>query len=164
MEETKVFTDDDREVTPGSDEVGKVAAGGNVPIGYYKDEAKSAQTFVVIDGERYSIPGDWCTVEADGTLTLLGRGSVCINTAGEKVYPEEVEHVLRIGRREQRVHVPAHKPAILQVGLLEVCRRVGGGLDGRQIENDAKLGRAPLRSHSVGPDAKHRPPVRRWPT
>lgn len=92
---TKVFTEDGREVEPGSDEVGLVAAGGNVPLGYYKDEAKSAATFKVIDGVRYSFPGDFARVEADGSLTLLGRGSQCINTAGEKVYPEEVEEAVK---------------------------------------------------------------------
>jgi acyl-CoA synthetase (AMP-forming)/AMP-acid ligase II len=66
-----------------------------VPLGYYKDEEKSARTFLVIDGERYSIPGDYATVDADGTLRILGRGSVCINTGGEKVFPEEVEEVLK---------------------------------------------------------------------
>ena len=92
---TKVFTDDGREVTPGSGEAGLVAAGGNVPLGYYKDEEKSARTFKVIDGQRYSFPGDWATVEADGSITLLGRGSQCINTAGEKVFPEEVEEAVK---------------------------------------------------------------------
>jgi len=92
---TKVFTEDGREVIPGSGEMGKVAAGGMVPIGYYKDEAKSQATFRTIDGVRYSFPGDWALVEADGTLTLLGRGSNCINTAGEKVYPEEVEEAVK---------------------------------------------------------------------
>jgi len=92
---TKVFTEDGREVEPGSGEAGMVAAGGNVPFGYYKDPAKSAATFRTIDGVRYSFPGDWATVEADGTLTLLGRGSNCINTAGEKVYPEEVEEAVK---------------------------------------------------------------------
>lgn len=88
---TKVFTEDGREVQPGSGEAGMVAAGGTVPRGYFKDETKSAATFKTIDGVRYSFPGDWALVEADGSLTLLGRGSNCINTAGEKVYPEEVE-------------------------------------------------------------------------
>jgi fatty-acyl-CoA synthase len=92
---TKVFTEDGREVVPGSGETGMVAAGGAVPIGYYKDEAKSRATFREIDGVRYSFPGDWARVEADGTLTLLGRGSNCINTAGEKVYPEEVEEAVK---------------------------------------------------------------------
>ena len=92
---TKVFTEDGREVEPGSGETGMVAAGGSVPLGYFKDEAKSAATFKTIDGVRYSFPGDWARVEADGSLTLLGRGSNCINTAGEKVYPEEVEESIK---------------------------------------------------------------------
>ena len=92
---TKVFTEDGREVVPGSGETGMVAAGGAVPIGYYKDEKKSRTTFREIDGVRYSFPGDWARVESDGTLTLLGRGSNCINTAGEKVYPEEVEEAVK---------------------------------------------------------------------
>ena len=93
---TRVITDAGRDVVPGSGELGRVALPGRTPIGYYKDEAKSAQTFVVIDGERYSIPGDYATVEANGTVTLLGRGSQCINTGGEKVYPEEVEECLKL--------------------------------------------------------------------
>ena len=89
------MADDGSLVEPGSGVVGRVAVGGSTPIGYYKDEAKSAATFVEIDGRRYSMPGDYATVEADGTLTLLGRGSVCINTGGEKVFPEEVEEALK---------------------------------------------------------------------
>lgn len=92
---TKVFNEAGEEVKPGSGERGLVAAGGNVPIGYFKDETKSAATFKTIGGVRYSFPGDWATVEADGTLTLLGRGSQCINTAGEKVFPEEVEEAVK---------------------------------------------------------------------
>ena len=92
---TKVFTEDGRQVEPGSGEAGMVAAGGSVPRGYFKDEAKSAATFKTIDDVRYSFPGDWAIVEADGSLTLLGRGSNCINTAGEKVYPEEVEEAVK---------------------------------------------------------------------
>ena len=92
---TRVFAEDGRQVEPGSGETGMVAAGGAVPIGYYKDPEKSHATFKEIDGVRYSFPGDWARVEADGTLTLLGRGSNCINTAGEKVYPEEVEEAVK---------------------------------------------------------------------
>ncbi len=92
---TKVFTEDGREVVPGSGEAGMVAASGTVPLGYFKDQAKSEATFKTIDGIRYSFPGDWAIVEADGSLTLLGRGSNCINTAGEKVYPEEVEEAVK---------------------------------------------------------------------
>ncbi|MBV9330285.1 MAG: acyl-CoA synthetase, partial [Alphaproteobacteria bacterium] len=72
-----------------------IAQSAPIPLGYYKDAEKTAKTFKTIDGVRYSMPGDWCVVEKDGTLTLLGRGSVCINTAGEKVYPEEVEEALK---------------------------------------------------------------------
>jgi len=92
---TKVLTEDGREVAPGSGERGRVALRGRSPIGYYKDPAKSAATFVIYDGVRWSIPGDWAEVEADGTLRLYGRGSQCINTGGEKVYPEEVEEALK---------------------------------------------------------------------
>jgi fatty-acyl-CoA synthase len=88
---TKVLTEDGREVTPGSAEQGILALGGYLPLGYYKDAAKTDATFRTIGGVRYSVPGDWATVEADGTITLLGRGSVCINSGGEKIYPEEVE-------------------------------------------------------------------------
>ena len=94
-EHCTVFTEDHREVKPGSGERGFIARSGAIPVGYYKDAEKTAETFPTIAGVRYSIPGDWCTVEEDGTLTLLGRGSVCINTAGEKVFPEEVEEVLK---------------------------------------------------------------------
>jgi len=93
--DTRVLTDDGRDVVPGSGELGRVALRGRMPVGYYKDPEKSAATFTVIDGVRYSIPGDWAEVEADGTVKLLGRGSQCINTGGEKVYPEEVEEVLK---------------------------------------------------------------------
>lgn len=89
-----VFTEDDRRVGPGSGEVGSVALPGGAE-GYYKDEEKTAKTFRTIDGVRYTIPGDFATVEADGSISLLGRGSQCINTGGEKVFPEEVEEILK---------------------------------------------------------------------
>ena len=89
-----VIADDDRLVEPGSGEIGMVAVPGGAE-GYYKDDEKTDATFRVIDGTRYAIPGDCATVDADGLFTLLGRGSSCINTAGEKVYPEEVEEALK---------------------------------------------------------------------
>jgi acyl-CoA synthetase (AMP-forming)/AMP-acid ligase II len=92
---TKVFTEDGREVTPGSGEIGVVAAGGFVPLGYFKDPDKSARTFRTIDGVRYAIPGDLAQVAADGTLILLGRGSQVINSGGEKIFPEEVEEAVK---------------------------------------------------------------------
>jgi fatty-acyl-CoA synthase len=91
----KVFTEDDRPVEPGSGERGLVALSVGVPEGYFGDEAKSAATFRVVDGVRYSFPGDWATVAADGTIALLGRGSQCITTGGEKVFPQEVEEAIK---------------------------------------------------------------------
>jgi acyl-CoA synthetase (AMP-forming)/AMP-acid ligase II len=88
---TKVFDTDLREVEPGSGHQGRVANSGRLPLGYLNDPAKTAATFVEVDGERYCFTGDMATVEADGTIQLLGRGSQCINTGGEKVFPEEVE-------------------------------------------------------------------------
>jgi acyl-CoA synthetase (AMP-forming)/AMP-acid ligase II len=90
-----VFTEDGRRVVPGSGEQGMVAVGGRLPEGYYKDPEKTAKTFPTFEGRRWCMPGDWATVNEDGTLNLLGRGSVCINTGGEKVFPEEVEEALK---------------------------------------------------------------------
>lgn len=91
----KVFDENDEEVVPGSGQPGRLATSGLVPIGYYKDPEKSAATFREVGGVRYSFPGDFAVVESDLTITLLGRGSNCINTAGEKVYPEEVEETVK---------------------------------------------------------------------
>ncbi|HUI48683.1 MAG TPA: AMP-binding protein [Acidimicrobiia bacterium] len=90
-----VVSDDGDVVHPGDERVGMLGVGGPIPLGYYKDADKTATTFRTVGGRRYSIPGDYATVGADGTITLLGRGSACINTGGEKVYPEEVELALR---------------------------------------------------------------------
>lgn len=90
-----VIDEDGNHVEPGSGQIGRIAVRGLVPVGYYKDPEKSAQTFPVIDGVRCAVPGDYATVESDGTIALLGRGSVCINTGGEKVFPEEVEEALK---------------------------------------------------------------------
>jgi fatty-acyl-CoA synthase len=90
-----VIDDDGRTIAPGSGKVGRVAVRGIVPLGYYKDPEKTKATFPVIDGVRCAVPGDYATVEADGTITLLGRGSVSINTGGEKVFPEEVEEAIK---------------------------------------------------------------------
>ncbi len=94
-QETTVLGDDGRPVTPGSGVVGRLARRGHLPLGYHKDPVKTAQTFPVIDGVRWVIPGDFATLEADGTLALLGRGSICINSGGEKIFPEEVEAALK---------------------------------------------------------------------
>ncbi len=91
----QVFDDDMRPVEPGSGVIGKLARRGNIPIGYYNDPEKTAATFVEIDGERWAMPGDLATVEADGSIRVFGRGSVCINSGGEKIFPEEVEAALK---------------------------------------------------------------------
>jgi fatty-acyl-CoA synthase len=110
----KVFTDDDREVQPGSGEAGMVASGGLVPIGYFKDPEKSARTFRTIDGKRYSFPGDMGMVAEDGSLILLGRGSQVINSGGEKIFPEEVEEAVKrvagVDRKSTRLN-SSHNPA-----------------------------------------------------
>ena len=82
-------------LAPGSPETGWLARSGHVPLGYYKDPEKTAQTFPLVDGRRYAVPGDHARVEEDGTVTILGRGSVSINSGGEKIYPEEVEKALK---------------------------------------------------------------------
>src|SRR5690606_4510582 len=92
---TVVIDDEGNPVEPGSGQVGVLARTGHIPLGYYKDEAKTAATFKTINGVRYSIPGDFARVEEDGTVTMLGRGSVSINSGGEKIYPEEVEGALK---------------------------------------------------------------------
>ncbi len=91
----RVIDGEGHDVVPGSGATGRLAIGGHLPLGYYKDARKTAETFLELEGHRYVVAGDWARVESDGTVTLLGRGSGCINTAGEKVYPEEVEEVLK---------------------------------------------------------------------
>ena len=90
---TIVIDEHNRPVGPGG--VGRLARGGHIPLGYYKDPVKTAALFAEVDGARYAVPGDWARVEQDGSITLLGRGNTCVNTGGEKVYPEEVEGALK---------------------------------------------------------------------
>jgi acyl-CoA synthetase (AMP-forming)/AMP-acid ligase II len=90
--DTVVLDDDLKPVAPGSGVVGRLARRGHIPLGYFNDPEKTAETFLTAaDGVRYAVPGDYATIEADGTITLLGRGSVSINSGGEKIFPEEVE-------------------------------------------------------------------------
>ncbi len=154
----KVFAEDGREVVPGSGEPGFIARGGNIPLGYFKDKEKSDATFKTVNGERYAIPGDWCTVEEDGTITLLGRGSVCINSAGEKIYPEEVEEVIKAidGIRDALVvGVPDEKWGNAVVAVVEgdemdfeemrgiIKKHLAGYKVPKQILYKESLGRAP---------------------
>jgi acyl-CoA synthetase (AMP-forming)/AMP-acid ligase II len=93
--DTVVFDEDMAQVLPGSGVIGKIARSGDIPVGYYNDPVKTAETFITVDGTRYVMPGDFATVEEDGSITLLGRGSVVINSGGEKIFPEEVESAVR---------------------------------------------------------------------
>ncbi len=90
---TIVIDEHNRPVGPG--EIGRIARGGHIPLGYYKDPVKTAALFAEVDGARYAVPGDFARMEEDGSITLLGRGNTCVNTGGEKVYPEEVEGALK---------------------------------------------------------------------
>ncbi len=136
-EHARVVTDDGRDVAPGSGEVGMLAVGGPIPIGYYKDPDKTAETFRRIEGRVWSIPGDHATVDVDGMVTLLGRGSVCINTAGEKVYPEEVEEALK-------THPLVHDANV--VGLPD--ERWGQAVTAVvSLEEGASVGEKELRDH-----------------
>jgi len=92
---TTVIGDDGRPLVPGSGQRGRLARRGWIPLGYWRDEEKTAATFPTIDGVRYSVPGDLATIEADGTISVFGRGSMVINTGGEKVFPEEVEAAVK---------------------------------------------------------------------
>ncbi len=141
--ESIVIDDLNRPIAPGSGEIGRLAVGGRQPIGYYKDPEKSARTFLEIDGQRYSCPGDFATIDADGKITVLGRGSVCINTGGEKVFPEEVEEALK---RHPAVldavvvGVPDDKFGEAVTGVIEV--RAGEQVDEAEVIAHVKQGLA----------------------
>jgi acyl-CoA synthetase (AMP-forming)/AMP-acid ligase II len=90
-----VFDDERKPIEPGSGRIGLLARSGRLPVGYYKEPVLTAERFVEVSGKRWVLPGDCATVEADGRITIFGRGSVCINTGGEKVFPEEIEEILK---------------------------------------------------------------------
>jgi fatty-acyl-CoA synthase len=156
-----VFTEDGRRVEPGSGERGLVAVTGFLPVGYYKDPEKTDNTFKTLEGARWSVPGDWAEVNADGTLKLLGRGSVCINTGGEKVFPEEVEEALKThpavrdavvvglpdARFGERICAVVETEGSLQPTLVELSEHVRLSLAGykapRELVLVHSIGRAP---------------------
>jgi acyl-CoA synthetase (AMP-forming)/AMP-acid ligase II len=160
--ETVVFDDELNLVEPGSGVIGKIARSGNIPVGYYNDPKKTAEVFINVKGKRFVMPGDFATVEADGSVTLLGRGSICINSGGEKIFPEEVEAVVRshpdvmdaivVGapdeRFGQRVAAiieprPGHAPPSLEA-VQEHCRtHVAGYKVPRQLHVVDKIERSP---------------------
>ncbi len=160
--EVCVLDEDLKPVVPGSSVIGRLARRGHIPLGYYKDEAKTATTFVIgADGVRYVIPGDFATVEDDGTVTLLGRGSQCINTGGEKVFPEEVEVVLkehpdvydalvvgvpdeRFGERIAAIIEPREGTAPTLESLQAMCRtKLAGYKAPRQLVLVSEMPRSP---------------------
>jgi acyl-CoA synthetase (AMP-forming)/AMP-acid ligase II len=93
--DTIVIDDDGTKMAPGTGRVGRLGRGGHIPLGYHKDPVKTAALFAEVDGKRYTVPGDLARLEEDGTITLLGRGNTCVNSGGEKVFPEEVEGALK---------------------------------------------------------------------
>ena len=139
-----IIADDGEILEPGSEKIGLIGTSGLVPVGYYKDEKKSAETFKEVNGVRYSFPGDYAKLEPDGTITLLGRGSNCINSAGEKIYPEEVEEAIkrndevfdclvvgvddkRFGQKVVAVVSIEKKKQISEVALVEATREFIAG-------------------------------------
>jgi acyl-CoA synthetase (AMP-forming)/AMP-acid ligase II len=147
---TRVITEGGTDVVPGSGESGLLAIGGYQPIGYYKDPDKTAATFRELGGRRYVVAGDYATVDHDGTITLLGRGSSCINTAGEKVYPEEVEQALKTADGVQDaavIGVPDVRFGQVVVALVETA-------NGSELDPDT------LRAHVRGRLASYKVPRR----
>ncbi|MCL2581357.1 MAG: acyl-CoA synthetase [Streptosporangiales bacterium] len=152
-----VLDDSGRPAAPG--ESGWLARGGNVPLGYYNDSVKTSALFIDVDGRRYAVPGDMARVESDGTFTLLGRGSTCVNTGGEKVYPEEVEDALkshpgvfdavvvglpddRLGQRVAALVQPRDGVALDVSGLSSYLRdRIAGYKIPRRIWITGEIGR-----------------------
>ena len=155
-----VFDDAGKRVEPGSDVIGRLARRGHIPLRYHKDEVKTAATIVTIEGERWVLPGDFARVRDDGTIELLGRGSVCINTGGEKVYPEEVEAVVkghpnvadavvvgvpdeRWGERVVAVIQPSDEPPTLD-DIQSLCReKLAGYKVPREIKIVGEVQRSP---------------------
>ncbi|KAA0234025.1 MAG: 3-oxocholest-4-en-26-oate--CoA ligase [Acidimicrobiales bacterium] len=163
-----VILDEHLEVIPeGSSQVGRIGRGGNIPLGYYKDEEKTRSTFVVAaDGRRYSMPGDFARWEADGHMTLLGRGSVSINSGGEKIYPEEVEQALKdhpavfdclvVGvpddRWGQRVAAVVQFRKGRSAGLEELCEHARKHIAGYKVPREMHQVDVVVRSPSGKPD------------
>ncbi len=147
-ERIAVIADDGTLVSPGDDRVGLLGVTGPIPVGYYKDQAKTDATFRTVNGVRYSIPGDYATVGTDATITLLGRGSACINTGGEKVYPEEVELLLR-----------SH-PAVADCVVLGVPDERWGEMVVAVVELRAPVGETDLHDHCRRATAGYKVPKR----
>jgi fatty-acyl-CoA synthase len=150
LEDAIVIDENDKPIPPGSGKAGLVALGGPMCMGYYKDPEKTARTFRMIGNVRRSIPGDWARVEADGTITLLGRGNNCINTAGEKVFPEEVEETLK-------THPTVEDALVLGVPDEKWGQAVTGVV---KLVNGAEFDEASLREHVRAHLAGYKTPKR----
>jgi acyl-CoA synthetase (AMP-forming)/AMP-acid ligase II len=148
--DTIVIDDAGRPVAPG--QVGRLARGGHVPLGYYKDPAKTAALFAEVDGVRYAMPGDLARIEADGALTLLGRGNTCVNTGGEKVFPEEVEGALKS-------HPDVFDALVIGVPDDRLGQRVGALVQPRP---DRTLDLGELEAHLRGRIAGYKVPRSIW--
>ena len=134
------------------DKVGRLARGGHVPLGYYKDPAKTAAMFTEVDGKRYAVPGDLARVEADGSVTLLGRGNTCVNTGGEKVFPEEVEGALKS-------HPDVFDALVIGVPDERLGQRVAGLVQPREGHT---IDLASLEAHLRGQIAGYKVPRSIW--
>ncbi len=170
---------DDQGGRAGPGQVGRIARGGHVPLGYYKDPVKTAAMFTEVDGKRYAVPGDLARIEADGTVTLLGRGNTCVNTGGEKVFPEEVEGALKShadvfdalvigvpdGRLGQRVAALVQPREGRTIDLAALEAHLRRQIAGYKVPRSIWLVDAVARTPSGKPDyswahryAAHRPP------
>ncbi|HUB85839.1 MAG TPA: acyl-CoA synthetase [Rhizomicrobium sp.] len=150
LENTIVIDENDQPILPGSGKAGLVALGGPLPQGYYKDPEKTARTFRIIGNVRYSIPGDWARVDENGAITLLGRGTNCINTAGEKVFPEEVEEALK-------THPAVEDALVLGVPDEKWGQAITGVV---KLSSSAEFDEQGLREHVRGILASYKTPKR----
>ena len=168
----QVIREDGTPVAPGSGETGLVAVAGRAPIGYFNDPEKSAKTFREIGGRRWTTPGDFATVNEDGTVTLLGRGSGCINTGGEKVFPEEVEEALKLLAGVQDavvVGAPHHRFGQQVVAFVELSPRARGDVDALMGQLRTSLAAYKIPRHvsvveSIGRAANGKVDQARWKT
>jgi acyl-CoA synthetase (AMP-forming)/AMP-acid ligase II len=144
---------DDAGGRAGAGQVGRIARGGHVPLGYYKDPVKTAAMFAEVDGVRYAVPGDLARVEEDGSITLLGRGNTCVNTGGEKVFPEEVEGALKS-------HPDVFDALVIGVPDERLGQRVGALV---QPRDGAGLDLAALDAHLRRQIAGYKVPRSIWP-
>ena len=162
-----VVLDDDLEpILPGDDRIGRLARSGNIPLGYHNDPKKTAETFVEVDGTRYAVAGDFARWTEDGKLVMLGRGTVSINSGGEKIFPEEVEQAVKghpavfdclvVGvpdeRWGQRVAAVVHVRDGHSVTLEEINEHAREHIAGYKVPRELHLVDAIVRSPSGKPD------------